>query len=246
MTDWPARFLDAFEGNSTFPNICAEEPNLTLDEAYTIQHAFAAKLPGSVVGYKAALTAAPAQKAMGISAPVSGALFDWGAQQPGALITSRRTLLLETELGYRLATDVGKHVTPATVLEHVETCHPMIEVASPNLASAPTGLDLIASNSASYGYIEGPGQDIDQVSIDAVTVSLARDGETLHEAASGSVMEGQARALSWLLNQILDLGETPRAGMLLMSGSVGPPHPGKPGAYHANFRGLGTIDFTLG
>ena len=183
---------------------------------------------------------------MGIDAPVSGVLFDWGIRQANTTITSPRALLLETELGYRLADDITAPVSAANVLQHIATCHPMIELAAPNIDGIRTGFDLIATNSASYGFIEGPGTQLSDVDLNQISVSFFREAETLHSATSDSVMQGQANAVAWLINQALHVGGEVKSGMLLMSGAIGRPHPGTPGDYRADFGKLGTIEFALG
>lgn len=246
MTDWPQLFLHAHDNDTPYPNLTEQEPDVSLDQAYAIQSAFVARLPGAVEGYKGALTAAPAQAAMGIDAPVSGVLFDWGLRQANTTITSPRALLLETELGYRLADDITDPVSAANVLQHIATCHPMIELASPNMEGIRSGFNLIATNSASYGFIEGLGAPLSAIDPDQIGASFYRDTQILHTATSGSVMQGQASALAWLINQVLHVGGEVKAGMLLMSGAIGRPHPGSPGDYRADFGKLGTIEFAVG
>ena len=245
MSDWANRFIESHKSDAPYPNLSTEAPHATIAEAYGIQNEFVAALPGAVEGYKAALTAAPAQQAMGIDAPVYGVLFHWGAREPGTL-SEPRPLILETELGDRLGDDIDAPTTAIEVVDRIATCHPMIELASPNLAGKPQGIDLIATNSASFAFIQGTAVAMSDVAIDSITATLTLDAATLHEARSDSVMDGQANALAWLVNQVLDQGGSLRAGMLLMTGSVGPPHPGKPGAYHADFGPLGTIEFSIG
>ena len=153
--------------------------------------------------------------------------------------------MLETELGFRLANDVGAPVSVENVLHNIATCHPMIELAAPNLAGPVNGVDLIATNAASYAYIQGDGLDCANVAIDSLEISFSHDGENLHTASSGTVMESQAAALTWLINHRLGLGDALRAGTLLMTGAIGAPHPGKPGIYRAEYGTLGAIEFTI-
>ena len=121
----------------------------------------------------------------------------------------------------------------------------MIELASPNLATKPNGIDLIATNAASYGYIAGIEAAVDPAALDAVHVSLERDGEVILEGDSVEVLAGQRNALVWLINQCLQRGYTISAGHLFMTGSIGGMQPATTGAYHAEFGELGNIDFTL-
>ena len=182
---------------------------------------------------------------MGIAEPLCGALFDWGSEAPGSTIGITRRLMLETELGYRLATDVTGPINAADVPGVLATCHPMIEIASPNLAGKLTGEALIATNAASYKFIEGPGVDPGALDLDEVSVSLSYEGEALYSEPSGSFMGGQANAIAWLINFALETGYPVERGMLLMTGAIGAPQPGKPGRYRATYSGMDAIEFTL-
>ena len=58
-------------------NISVNHPDISMDEAYALQHELVGKLRdhggwGEIYGYKAALTALPAQQAMGITEPIIG------------------------------------------------------------------------------------------------------------------------------------------------------------------------------
>lgn len=245
MQDLVRTYLNAHNTDTPYPNLCTINPGASVEDAYRIQQAFVAALPGKVVGYKAALTNAPAQAAMSFDRPVVGVLFDWGQVEAGAVLQPKRRVIIETELGYRLGAAVTAPVTPEQVMGMVRTCHPLLEIAAPNLASKPIGTDLIASNSAAWQFIEGTGVDPGSFSPDNVDAELQRDGEVLHHMSSATVMEGQRLALTWLINQVLELGYPLHAGMLLMSGSIGPPQPGKPGHYRGAFSRLDPIEFTI-
>jgi len=232
MVDLADRLLRAHESDAPYPSLRAEEPDAGIARAYEVQRAFAGLLHGHEIGYKAALTAHPAQQAMGIDEPVLGVLFDWCETPDGARLTPQRAVVIETEIGYRLGTDVTEPVSAEDVPNLIKTCHAMLEIASPNLSGDRNGIDLIASNSATFRLVQG--ETISR-EVDGVAVRLVRDAEVLHEAGSGSVMGGQANALAWLINKALSLGYPVKQDMLLMSGSIGQVQPGKPGVYRGEF-----------
>ena len=216
-----------------------------MDDAYDVQHQFVSLRKESITGFKAALTAPQAQQAMGISEPIVGVLFssgDFPAAQPLAL---KKQALLETELGYKAASDITAPVTEDNVFDHISACLPMIEVASPNLATKPNGLDLIATNAASYGYIVGDENPLDPTRLDQLQVSLHLNGEQLQAGQSAEVLGSQRTALVWLINQVLDRGYEIAAGHYFMTGAIGGMQPAKPGNYRAEFGNLGTIEFEI-
>jgi len=237
-------------------NISLTQPDITTEAAYDLQRQLVARLKthggwGDIYGYKAALTAQAAQQAMGIDEPIIGALFQHGAQSTNAQIAvhSDRPILLETELGFTLSKAITDPVDLETVLDSVGECQGMIELAAPNLQQRPSSIDLISSNSASYGCLAtDTGFNPAEIDLDALEVSLTRLGsadETLHSVPAGTVMQGQLNALAWLVNTVLAKGYTLAAGHVLMTGSIGNMHPGSPGGYQAGFGALGELTFTL-
>lgn len=245
MTDEFAQLLrSAHDSNAPYPSYLDVQPDADLEAAYRVQRQFVDALPGQIIGYKAALTAEGGQHALGVDQPVVGVLFDWCATTADGARRQPRRVAIETELGYRLKRDVETPVSPETVTEVVGSCYPMLEIAAINLES-PNGIDMVASNSATWQFIRGNPVGLDEIDIDAITVSLTRDGELLHEAGSSTVMGSQRQALAWLINEVLARGYTLREGMLLMSGSIGPPQPGKAGAWRGDFSGMMSLELVL-
>ncbi len=237
-------------------NITIRSTEIGTHEAYALQRELVARLEihggwGEVYGYKAALTAEPAQQAMGINEPIIGVLFEHSAYQADSApaVAMGRPVLLETEIGFTLRKDITAPVAKDDVFDAIAYCSGMIELASPNLRQRPTSADLIANNAASYGCIAGAStahpMDID---LDALRVSLTRmdaEQQALHHAMAGSLMAGQRDALIWLINRTLAQGYELRSGHVLMTGCIGSMHPGKAGRYRAEFGALGELAFAL-
>ena len=237
-------------------NISVNHPDISMDEAYALQHELVGKLRdhggwGEIYGYKAALTALPAQQAMGITEPIIGVLFERAVfpADGATTIKTDRPVLLETEVGFTLGKPITEPVTEHNVLDAVAYCSGLIELASPNLQQRPTSVDLISNNSASYGCVVGVSNkhptDIDLDAVPVTLTRLASADEVLHTAAAGSVMAGQREALIWLINSTLAQGYALRPGHVLMTGSIGSMHAGKAGKYRADFGALGDLTFVL-
>ena len=262
---WLDATLDGVLGGQPTENISISQPEIGLEAAYALQGKLVSKLQGhggwgKLLGYKAALTALPAQQAMGIDEPIVGALFaqqaysalTQDAADPGAplSITADRPILLETELGFSLSKTITAPVQLENVFDVIDTCCGMIELAAPNLQQRPSSVDLVASNSASYGCMAAasaltPGQlDLDELTITLIRQHDGAGGEedhVLHSARAGSVMGSQRQALAWLINTLLARGYELQAGHILMTGSIGNMHPGAPGSYRADFGPLGEL-----
>ena len=245
MSDWPQKFLHAYSQRHHYDSVTASHDELTLADAYDIQHQYVMLRKEPVCGFKAALTATAAQQAMGINTPIVGVLFATGEVEGHHPISLETQVLLETEIGYRTATAITEPVSPATVLQHMRCCLPMIELASPNLATKPNGLDLVATNSASHQFLCGAEHTIDSDVLDAQTVYLKRDDETLLTGHSSEVLGGQREALAWLVNETLARGYELKSDCLLMSGSIGGMALAASGHYTADFGALGHLAFSL-
>ncbi len=245
MTDWPATLLAQHLAREPYPSIVAADPRLDFASAYAIQRAYVALRNEPIAGFKAALTASQAQASMGVDVPIVGVLFESGARSPGKIDTAPYNVLLETELGFHADRAITQSVTEATVLTHFGTVSPMIEVACPNLSGKPNGLDLVATNSASFGYIAGQPVAADAIDVDAQALQLTHNGDIVLTGRSDEIMAGQRSALAWLVNQVIDLGYAISEGDLFMTGSVGGMYPGKTGVYAAEFGALGSIEFEI-
>ena len=251
--------MQRLRNNQPYKNLSTDCPEATIADAYALQRAFVQALAeagdwGAIAGYKAALTAPQAQKMMGVAQPVIGVLFSNGERPSQHLVQTDRPVMLETELGFRLNAPITHAVDEHSATGYVGQVAPMVELAAPHLQQRPNGVDLIASNSATYGYITGNPYQADWhkteapsavPDLDGLNISLFQKNDLLHAEVAGSIMEGQWQALTWLINEVLAQGYVLSAEHLLMTGSVGALHPAKPGEYRSDHGPLGCIEFQL-
>lgn len=255
VNHWAEQMLAAKTAQQPYPRVTDAHAELNLTTAYAIQRAFVGlcETQGTQIsGYKAALTAPAAQSAMGIASPIVGVLFaqgKWPHNQGNAAVSLQQIpkLILETELGFTLNQSVTEPLQHAEQLKEITaTCQPMIELACLGFGDlAPTGSDLVASNSASKCYLQGAAWNWQNADLDVLDVSLARDAQTLHETPSGSVMEGQWQALLWLVNTTIANGYRVQAGQILMTGSIGGLHPAQPGVHLASYGAAGQLTLAV-
>ena len=120
MDNFPAECVRARTQGGTYPQLSKLHPQATLEDAYALQSAFITQLDLAPRGYKAALTAAPAQQAMGLDEPIVGMLLSDTAKDSASPIPVAPGGILETELGYVLAQDITAPVTPDNVIDVTE------------------------------------------------------------------------------------------------------------------------------
>jgi 2-keto-4-pentenoate hydratase/acetyl esterase/lipase len=251
-------YVHAQRGNSkTLPRFTQAVDMRDLTPAFAVQRRVvraALKNGDEIAGYKGAYTSTAAQAAVGVNHPVHGVLFKAGkleaATSPTIKLRPDRPLLVETEIGYIIATDIGTKVrVPRQALTAVEALVPVIELpinVGPLMGGNIKAGDLVAANAGSDQFIVGTAIAPDTIKdLDALAVSLRRDGLTLHETKGGDAKGGQAEILMTLINQIVDEGHVIHRGDIIITGALGGAKPGDKGLYRAEYGQLGVIEFRL-
>ena len=109
-----------------------------------------------------------------------------------------------------------------------------------------TARDAVAANIGSARYIVGAAVAPRMIeNLDALSVSMSRDGQTFHSAKGADVKGGQAETLMTLMNQIIDQGHVIHRGDIIICGALGGAKPGEKGRYRADFGALGVVEFKL-
>jgi len=209
-----------------------------------------------IIGYKAGLTSAAGQAKFAVSEPLSGVLFNSGAQPLSADLHRSQfgQLMVETELGFRLNTSVTTPITSVTELKSmVAFVLPVIELpdlgfAKPDMSQSAklTGADIIAANVAAHSFIFGPEIPINHTpDLNQLSVSLTRDGKTINQGKGSDALGDQWQALLWLVNQLIAQGYSITDEQVLITGALGQMLPAKVGQYRAEFGPLGHVNFSV-
>jgi 2-keto-4-pentenoate hydratase/acetyl esterase/lipase/lysophospholipase L1-like esterase len=208
----------------------------------------------AIAGYKGAYTSAAAQATIGATGAMHGVLFKSGRIEAsaagGITLDPRRSLFVETEIGYVMAVDIGTKLrVPRHALSAVESMVPVIELpvnVAPLMGGQINAADAIAANFGSSRFIVGtPVSPLTLGPPDSFAVSLKRDGQVLHDTTGADVSGGQAKNLMTLINQIIDQGHVIHQGDLIICGALGGAKPAVKGSYTATYGRLGTIEFKL-
>jgi 2-keto-4-pentenoate hydratase len=251
-------YLAAYDGGAAkLPRFSAGKNTAGIADAFAAQqrlvrHALAGG--DAVAGYKGAFTSDAAQKSFGIAQPLHGVLFKSGRLDAAAtktiVVDPKRPLIVETEIGYVIAVDIGTKLrVPRQAVTTVEAVVPVIELpinTGALMDGHASAADLVATNVGSYRYLVGAPLAPEKAGdFDALRVSLQRDGQTLHESTGADVKGGQAENLMALINQIVDQGHVLHRGDIVICGALGGGKPGAKGRYVADYGALGKIEFTL-
>lgn len=245
-------------GATTLPRFSVSAGTADLMAAFATQRRVTAATlaagGGTIAGYKGIYTSPAAQATNNVTRAYHGVLFRAGrieaSPAPTIATEAQRPIYVETEIGYVIATDIGTKLrVPRQALTTVQALVPVIELpvnVAPLMGGTVVAADILAVNGGSNKFIVGAPVAPESITdLDALAVSLKRDGQTLHEAKGSEAQGGQAELLMNLINQIVEQGHVLHQGDIIISGALGGPKPGDKGSYRADYGALGVIEFKV-
>ena len=256
--DWRADFardiVAAYTAVTPMPQLSAEHPEATLVDGYAIQgivvkQLLEGKKPG---GFKAAIVAAPGQKAMGVDGPLAGVIPAGGVLCACEAVTidlgEDPARNLETEVGYIIGAAISEPVADvATLQKHIKSVLAMIEVPGGPVEAtkSPTAADLAAWNINAKIFIAGDYKSPEKIDEDAVAVTLTRDGQTVNTGKGADAAGGQWETLRKTVNTVVGLGYSIEPDQFISNGALGKIVKAEPGNYEADFGPLGVVVFDV-
>lgn len=221
----------------------------TIDDGYMVQQLVAAASPERrLVGRKIGLTSPAVQQQMGVDTPDFGLLFADMAHGVGETVPFDSLLQprVEAEVAFVLGTDLPEHrVTVADVLRATDFVVAAIEIVASRIEGWDiTILDTVADNASSGAFVLGgaPRSLRDIPDLQTCRMELTR-GDELVSAGTGAACLGHpVNAVTWLANTLAARGVPLRAGEIVLSGSLGPLVPVRPGdTFECTIEGLGSV-----
>jgi len=260
LTNFADQMYKAWIAGQPFPHISQKIAGATEQQAAIAQWLFVQQhlnnVKGSKIsGFKAGLTSLAGQQKFKVDGAISGTLFSKGKIENGENIqlSAYRKLMLETEIGFVLGSDIDKPVNNVNDLKRlISRVIPVIEL--PNLAfknlNNITGQDIVASNAIGNRYILGKALPMPiNFSLNELSIKLEYFTEqprtVINQGKGSDALGNQWKALLWLVNERLKSGYHLTQGQFLITGALGKMLPAKVGQYHADFGQLGQIDFTV-
>lgn len=210
-------------------------PDMTIDDAYAIQHAWMQlKLRNgrTVKGHKIGLTSKAMQRAVNIAEPDYGTLLDDMFYRDGAVIPSERFLQLkiEAELAFVLARPLsGPDCTLFDVLDATAYVTPALEILDariqridPETKRTRNVFDTISDNAANAALVLG-GRPFKPAVIDAdmrrIGAIVSRNGEVEETGLAAGVLNHPGYGVAWLANRLHRFGVTLQPGQVILAGS---------------------------
>jgi len=225
-------------------------------EAYAIQAVLEKRSAVPLFGWKIAATSKAGQQHINVDGPLAGRVLAESVLPMDRPITigANQMLVAEPEFCFRFGADLTPRGTPYTtaeVMAAVDKLYLAIELPDSRYVSFVTAgaAQLIADNACGHQFILGPEapplwRDIDLVQ-HVVTGSVANETGrvTLTREGAGANVLGDPRiGLAWLVNEMVALGTTLRAGEVVTTGTCMVPLPITPGVMiAADYGSLGRM-----
>jgi 2-keto-4-pentenoate hydratase len=234
------------------PPLSVRHPDLTLADAYAVQHLVKAREVAdgaTIVGCKIGATSKAIQQMFDIDHPDSGFLTD-------RMILADKTRLdvsrfispkVEGEIAFRIGEDLaGADVTAQDVLDASAEVYPVLEVLDSRFSNWRIKLvDTVADNASTAGAVLGAPASHQGVDLAAEWMTFEAGGQ-VQRAQGSAVMGHPAESVACLVRILSAQQEGIRAGEIVLAGSWAGAVDLVPGTVvSASFPSLGSVSLTV-
>jgi 2-keto-4-pentenoate hydratase len=202
-------------------------------EGYAIQAALEHSSAAKLYGWKIAATSAAGQKHINVDGPMAGRILAETVITDGgtASMAGNEMRVAEPEFAFRMASDLPPRSSPYTVqevLDAVASLHPAIEIPDSRFSDfvSAGAAQIIADNACAHLFVLGAPATSNWRSLDLVEEKpvIQLRGKTF-VGHGKNVLGDPLLALTWLANELRQLGVTLRAGQIVTTGTCHPPLP---------------------
>jgi 2-oxopent-4-enoate/cis-2-oxohex-4-enoate hydratase len=223
---------------TTVAPLTEREPAITIEDAYWISRRLLDRRLSDgekIVGKKIGVTSKAVQRMLDVHQPDFGWLTDRMAYEDGCEMPIGRELIqprAEGEIAFFLARDlVGPGVSEADVLAATEYVTPCFEVVDSRIRDWKIRIqDTVADNASSGLFLVGKDR-VDPKKADLVTCGMVvwKNGEVVSTGAGAAALGSPVYCVAWLANTLGSFGIPLVAGEVILSGSLVPLEPVRPG-----------------
>jgi 2-keto-4-pentenoate hydratase len=212
-------------------------------EAYAIQGRIENYSSGRLFGWKIAATSEAGQRHINVKGPMAGRILPETVIADGgtASMAGNEMRVAEPEFAFRMAADYRVQ----EVLAAVDTLHPAIEIPDSRFADfvSAGAAQIIADNACAHLFVLGAPTTSNWRTLDLVeekpVITLRGKQYTGH---GKNVLGDPLIALTWLANELRQLGVTLKAGEVVTTGTCHPPLPIQSGdLFEADFGAIGKV-----
>jgi len=222
------RLLDAQAARTPIAPLTANDPRLTLADAYAIQSAVVdsrLRDGARIVGRKVGLTSKPMQEMLGVEEPDFGVLLDGMAVEDGGAVPLDALLQprAEAEVALLMQADVnGPNATAASVIPAIAGALPAIEIIDSRIADWKIRLvDTVADNASSGMFVLGAQlTPLAGLDLRLEGMALWRNDRLVDTGAGAAVLGNPLHCVAWLANTLATYGSGLRAGDVVLAGAL--------------------------
>ncbi len=219
-------------------------------DGYAIQREIEKYSAGTLFGWKIAATSEAGQKHINVEGPTAGRILAETVIADGgtAAMAGNEMRVAEPEFAFRMRADLPPRSSTYTVqevLDAVDTLHPAIEIPDSRFADfvSAGAAQIIADNACAHLFVLGAPTGANWRALDLVEEKpvIALRGKQF--IGHGKNVLGDPRiALTWLANELRQLGVTLKAGEVVTTGTCHPPLPiGAGDVFEADFGSIGRV-----
>ena len=256
ITAFGDTLFDAMTMRTTIAPLTTQAPDITIDDAYLISRRFLERRLATgerVVGTKIGVTSKAVMTMLNVHQPDFGYLTDTMMFATGAEVPASRTLIApraEGEIAFILKKDLcGPGVTNADVIRATDFVMPCFEIVDSRITDWKIKIQDTIADNASCGVVVLGDRAIKPTAVDLSTcgIVVSLNGEIISTGAGAAALGSPVNCITWLANTLGARGVTLKAGEVILSGSLVPLQPVKPGDnMHMAIGGIGqcSVRFT--
>jgi 2-keto-4-pentenoate hydratase len=243
-------FQDHWRAGTKLASLDASQRPRDRAEGYAIQAAIEQYSAGILFGWKIAATSEAGQKHINVDGPMAGRILAETVIPDGgtASMAGNEMRVAEPEFAFRLATDLPPRpaaYTVGEVLDAVGTLHPAIEIPDSRFADfvSAGAAQIIADNACAHLFVLGAPTASNWRALDLGEEKPVITLRAMRFIGHGKNVLGDPRlALTWLANELRQLGVTLKAGQVVTTGTCHAPLPIQSGdVFDADFGSIGRV-----
>lgn len=230
------------------------DPNITIDEAYSIQlHTIHEMVEDgqTITGKKIGLTSKAVQESLGVNEPDYGHLLDGMRIENRATVSFTRLLQpkIEGELAFILKDDlIDPNVSVLDVLQATDVIVPAIEIVDSRIKDWNITLaDTVADNASSGFYVLGEqAKKIEDIDIKQIGMAVYKNNRLMNTGAGAAALGNPAKCVAWLANKLATYDIHLKAGEVILSGALSAMVDAEPGDHFSvKFAELGEVSVSF-
>jgi 2-oxopent-4-enoate/cis-2-oxohex-4-enoate hydratase len=228
----------ALRARQVLDPLTARESAIDIDDAYRISLHMLKRREAAgerIIGKKIGVTSKPVQDMLNVRQPDFGFLTDVMEIPDGGTAVIADGLIqprAEAEIAFMLKSDLkGPGISMQDVLDATDYIMPCFEIVDSRIADWKIKIaDTVADNASCGVFVLGTAHanphDFD---LAALKVTVTKNGAPLSEGYGSAVQGSPLAAVAWLANTLGPYGVTLNAGDIVLSGSLVPLEPARPG-----------------